>query len=140
MPITTSYDYQTDKLTVTLPAGLSSVISFDVYEFSIWGRHRLLSLTLPNISPSALVIATLDESNLIYLSRHICRLDSNLYSQASQRDSKWRIASNIDLFPNLSVDGSLTPQQEEIIDKLIEEFKRLYVPSILIEGDYIAAP
>jgi hypothetical protein len=138
--ITSSYNHALDKLTINFPAGMTSVICIEVVEFSYWGRFRLLDIKLPNVSPYALVIATLDESSLIYISRHIIRLESKGSSKASMTDSKWRIASNIDLFPDLSIDGSLTPQQEGVIDNLIKEFVRLYNPSVLVEKDYIAAP
>jgi hypothetical protein len=65
-------------------------------------------------------------SNIDYVADHICRIEG-LHAGHPDRilNSKWRIASNIDLFPygELAVDGTLTPEQEADVDAYIEKFK-----------------
>jgi hypothetical protein len=45
-----------------------------------------------------------------YIKRHIQRIPH--YGD----DSRYRLASHLDMFDNLSVDGSLTPEQREAVD------------------------
>jgi hypothetical protein len=65
-------------------------------------------------------------SNIDYVADHICRIEG-LHAGHPDRilNSKWRIASNIELFPNaeLAVDGTLTPEQITQIDAYISKFK-----------------
>lgn len=65
-------------------------------------------------------------SNIDYVADHICRIEG-IHAGYPDRvlDSKWRIASNIDLFPyaELAVDGSLTPEQIAEVDAYISKFK-----------------
>ncbi len=64
--------------------------------------------------------------NVNYVADHIVRIEG-IHSGYPQRilNSKWRIASNVDLFPygELAVDGSLTPDQIAEVDAYIESFK-----------------
>lgn len=65
-------------------------------------------------------------SNIDYVADHICRIEG-IHAGHPDRilNSKWRIASNIDLFPygELAADGTLTPDQLTKIDAYIEKFK-----------------
>ncbi len=64
--------------------------------------------------------------NVDYIADHISRIESIHAGHPSRiLNSKWRIASNVDLFPygTLAVDGTLTPEQESEIDAYIEKFK-----------------
>jgi hypothetical protein len=65
-------------------------------------------------------------SSINYVADHICRIEG-VHAGYPDRilNSKWRIASNIDLFPygELAADGTLTPEQITQIDAYIEKFK-----------------
>ena len=65
-------------------------------------------------------------SNIDYVADHICRIEG-IHAGHPNRilNSKWRIASNIDLFPygELADDGTLTPHQISEIDAYISKFK-----------------
>ncbi len=65
-------------------------------------------------------------SSINYVADHICRIEG-IHAGHPDRilNSKWRIASNIDLFPygELAADGTLTSDQITKIDAYIEKFK-----------------
>ncbi|MEW5859270.1 MAG: hypothetical protein AB1861_18110 [Cyanobacteriota bacterium] len=63
--------------------------------------------------------------NIEYIADHICRIEG-IHAGHPDRalKSKWRIASNADLFPTLASDGTLTAEQISRIDDFIAEFKR----------------
>ena len=64
--------------------------------------------------------------NLDYVADHICRIEGiHAGHPDSILNSKWRIASNVDLFPygSLAPDGTLTPDQISEIDAYIANFK-----------------
>lgn len=65
-------------------------------------------------------------SSIDYVADHICRIEG-IHAGHSDRilKSKWRIASNVDLFPYgaLAVDGTLTPDQIAEVDAYIAKFK-----------------
>lgn len=48
-----------------------------------------------------------------YIDRQISRIPQ--YGD----DSRWRIASHLDMFENLAADGSLTPEQREAVDMFV---------------------
>ena len=60
-----------------------------------------------------------------YVADHVTRLEERHQTQNSILDSKWRIASCVDLFPygELAENGTLTPQQLAAIDQYIAKFK-----------------
>jgi hypothetical protein len=61
-----------------------------------------------------------------YVADHICRIEGIHVGHPDRiLNSKWRIASNVDLFPYgaLAVDGTLTPDQISEIDAYITNFK-----------------
>ena len=60
-----------------------------------------------------------------YVADHIDRMERRHQTQSSILDSKWRIASAIDLFPSgeLAENGTLKPQQLAAVDQYIEKFK-----------------
>ena len=63
-------------------------------------------------------------SSISYVADHIDRIERRHQAQSSILDSKWRIASAIDLFPGqLAENGTLTPQQLAAVDRYIEKFK-----------------
>jgi hypothetical protein len=65
-------------------------------------------------------------SSIDYVADHIDRIDRcHGGNQNLILNSKWRIASNIDLFPcgKLADDGTLTPDQIAQIDTYIAKFK-----------------
>jgi hypothetical protein len=65
-------------------------------------------------------------SSIDYVADHICRIEGIHVGHPDRiLNSKWRIASNIDLFPygELAVDGTLTPDQIAQIDAYISNFK-----------------
>lgn len=65
-------------------------------------------------------------SSIDYVADHICRIEGIHVGHPDRiLNSKWRIASNIDLFPygELAVDGTLTPDQIAQIDAYISKFK-----------------
>lgn len=64
--------------------------------------------------------------NIEYIADHICRIEG-VHANRPDRilNSKWRIASNADLFPTtLAADGTLTPEQRSQVDAFIDGFKR----------------
>lgn len=65
-------------------------------------------------------------TNINYVADHICRIEG-IHANHPDRilNSKWRIASNIELFPpgTLAADGTLTPDQITKIDGYITKFK-----------------
>lgn len=65
-------------------------------------------------------------STVDYVADHIDRIERRHGGKQSFiLDSKWRIASAIDLFPygTLASDGTLTPSQLVKVDAYIERFK-----------------
>lgn len=63
-------------------------------------------------------------STVNYVADHIDRIDRRHGGKENLiLNSKWRIASCIDLIPNLSPDGTLTPEQLAKVDAYIERFK-----------------
>lgn len=72
-------------------------------------------------------------SKINYVADHIDRIERRHGGKESLiLDSKWRIASNADLFPcgTLAADGSLTREQITQIDRFIAEFKQQYPDAI----------
>jgi hypothetical protein len=64
-------------------------------------------------------------SNHNYVLDHIERIENRHKNNPSaQLNSKWRIASNQDLFDDLDSGGSLTPSQIKKMDEFIAEVKR----------------
>ncbi|MBD2018536.1 hypothetical protein H6F96_31855 [Microcoleus sp. FACHB-53] len=65
-------------------------------------------------------------SNIDYVADYICRI-SGIHAGHPDRilNSKWRIASNIDLFPKgtLAPNGTLTSDQIAQVDAYIAKFK-----------------
>lgn len=63
--------------------------------------------------------------NTDYIADHICRIEG-IHANHPLRilNSKWRIASNADLFPTLASDGTLTAEQISRVDNFIREFKQ----------------
>jgi ABC-type phosphate/phosphonate transport system substrate-binding protein len=65
-------------------------------------------------------------ASINYVADHICRIEG-IHAGHPDRilNSKWRIASNVDLFPygTLAADGKLTPDQITQIDAYITKFK-----------------
>jgi hypothetical protein len=64
--------------------------------------------------------------NIEYIADHICRIE-RIHAGHPNRilDSKWRIASNADLFvETLASDGTLTPEQISRVDDFISTFKQ----------------
>jgi hypothetical protein len=65
-------------------------------------------------------------SSINYVADHICRIEG-IHAGHPDRilNSKWHIASNVDLFPygELAADGTLTPEQITQIDAYISKFK-----------------
>jgi hypothetical protein len=64
-------------------------------------------------------------STISYVADHIDRMERRHGNPNSILDSKWRIASCVDLFPRgeLAENGTLTPQQLAAVDRYIEKFK-----------------
>jgi hypothetical protein len=63
-------------------------------------------------------------SSISYVADHIDRIERRHQALNSILDSKWRIASAIDLFPGqLAENGTLTPQQLAAVDQYIAKFK-----------------
>jgi hypothetical protein len=65
-------------------------------------------------------------SSIDYVADHIDRIERRHGgNQNLIVNSKWRIASSVDLFPEgtLSVDGTLTPDQITQLDAYIAKFK-----------------
>lgn len=64
-------------------------------------------------------------STISYVADHIDRMERRHQTQSSILDSKWRIASCVDLFPRgeLAENGTLTPQQLAAVDQYIAKFK-----------------
>jgi RNA processing factor Prp31 len=65
-------------------------------------------------------------STVNYVADHIDRIERRHRGKPSCiLDSKWRIASAIDLFAEgtLASDGTLTPEQQAKVDAYIERFK-----------------
>lgn len=64
-------------------------------------------------------------STISYVADHIDRMERRHQTQSSILDSKWRIASCVDLFPHteLAENGTLTPQQLAAVDQYIAKFK-----------------
>ncbi len=63
-------------------------------------------------------------STINYVADHIDRIERRHGGKESLIfNSKWRIASCIDLIPNLSPDGTLTPEQLVKVDAYIARFK-----------------
>jgi hypothetical protein len=60
-----------------------------------------------------------------YVADHINRIEQRHGGQQSLiLDSKWRIASNLDLFRDeLNSDGTLTSEQIAVVDSTIADFK-----------------
>lgn len=64
--------------------------------------------------------------NTEYIADHICRIEG-IHTNHPDRilSSKWRIASNADLFTGiLAADGTLTPEQVGQVNAFIDEFKQ----------------
>lgn len=65
-------------------------------------------------------------SSINYVADHICRIEG-IHAGHPDRilNSKWRIASNVELFSygELAVDGTLTSDQIAKIDAYISKFK-----------------
>lgn len=64
--------------------------------------------------------------NIEYIADHICRIEG-IHAGHLDRilNSKWRIASNAELFPTrLAADGTLTDEQISQVDAFISEFKQ----------------
>lgn len=65
-------------------------------------------------------------SSVDYVADHICRIEG-IHAGHPDRivNSKWRIASNVDLFAygELATDGTLTPGQIAEVDAYIAKFK-----------------
>ena len=65
-------------------------------------------------------------SSIDYVADHICRIEG-VHAGHPNRilDSKWRIASNVNLFlqGTLASDGTLTPDQIVAVDAYIAKFK-----------------
>lgn len=63
--------------------------------------------------------------NIQYIADHIDRIERRHGGNESAiLDSKWRIASNAELFEDLNPNGSLTPQQVAAVDNYIQRFKQ----------------
>lgn len=63
-------------------------------------------------------------STINYVADHIDRIERRHAGKESLiLNSKWRIASCIDLIPNLSPDGTLSPEQLAKVDAYIARFK-----------------
>jgi hypothetical protein len=64
-------------------------------------------------------------STVNYVADHIDRIERQHQTKGSILDSKWRIASCVDLFSHteLAENGSLTPQQLAAVDQYIAKFK-----------------
>ena len=63
--------------------------------------------------------------NIQYIADHIDRIERRHGGNESLiLDSKWRIASNAELFEDLNPNGSLTPQQVAAVDSYIQRFKQ----------------
>lgn len=64
--------------------------------------------------------------NIEYIADHICRIEGIHAAYPDHiLNSKWRIASNAELFPlTLASDGALTTEQVNRIDDFIREFKQ----------------
>lgn len=65
-------------------------------------------------------------ASINYVADHICRIEGIHACHPDQiLNSKWRIASNVDLFPPgaLAADGTLTPDQIIQTDAYIAKFK-----------------
>ncbi len=68
----------------------------------------------------------MSSSSIYYIADHVDRIERRHGgNQNLILNSKWRIASNIDLFPygELAADGTLTPDQIAQIDAYISKFK-----------------
>ncbi|MBD1833348.1 hypothetical protein H6F61_11830 [Cyanobacteria bacterium FACHB-472] len=64
-------------------------------------------------------------SNQKYILDHIERIENrHKHNPSAQLNSKWRIASNQDLFNDLDTSGNLTETQVDKIDGFIAEVKR----------------
>jgi hypothetical protein len=63
--------------------------------------------------PDADAVPSSDCIDPDYIKRHIDRIPH--YGD----DSRYRLASHLDMFDNLSVDGSLTPEQREAVDNFV---------------------
>lgn len=64
-------------------------------------------------------------SNQKYVLDHIERIENRHKNNPSaQLNSKWRIASNQDLFDDLDTGGNLTEMQVSKIDRFIAKVKR----------------
>ena len=69
--------------------------------------------------------------NISYIADHIGRIEGiHAGHPDSILNSKWRIASNADLFPTLASDGTLTPSQISQVDAFISEFKQKHPDAI----------
>jgi predicted SnoaL-like aldol condensation-catalyzing enzyme len=63
--------------------------------------------------------------NIQYIADHIDRIERRHGGNESLiLNSKWRIASNAELFEDLNPNGSLTPQQVAAVDSYIQRFKQ----------------
>lgn len=63
--------------------------------------------------------------NKSYILDHIHRIENrHKNNPPAQLNSKWRIASNQDLFYDLDIAGTLTTSQIRQVDKFIAEAKR----------------
>lgn len=69
--------------------------------------------------------------NIEYIADHICRIE-RIHAGHADRilDSKWRIASNADIFLTLASDGTLTPEQVSQVDAFISTFKQEHPDAI----------
>ncbi|MEW5861458.1 MAG: hypothetical protein AB1861_29440 [Cyanobacteriota bacterium] len=69
--------------------------------------------------------------NTDYIADHICRIEG-IHANHPDRalKSKWRIASNADLFPTLASDGTLTAEQISRVDGFIAQFKQQHPDAI----------
>ena len=63
--------------------------------------------------------------NIQYIADRIDRIERRHGGNESLiLNSKWRIASNAELFEDLNPNGSLTPQQVAAVDSYIQRFKQ----------------
>jgi hypothetical protein len=63
--------------------------------------------------------------NIQYIADRIDRIERRHAGNESLiLNSKWRIASNAELFEDLNPNGSLTPQQVAAVDSYIQRFKQ----------------
>lgn len=87
------------------------------------------------LTDSQLIAYQIKKMNTSYIADHINRIATRYANNpAGQLDSKWRIASNAELFDDLKPNGTLTPAQEKAVDEFILEFSSMPQGSQLIES------